>query len=145
MAEVRPEIDRRLQQVSTILTAWLDGPEQDKRDLSLRRREMIIGSAVLEELIEDLRPQQHLRLKIGEEPAEAARFSKNAYQFEELTSKTLEPGSELDLILAQKRSITGQPGPELYVGDYSLSMAVSSLARTLHEGSQLAVVEAERK
>jgi hypothetical protein len=141
MLEVRPEVDRRLQQVTDILITWHDSPEHDKRDFSLRRREMVIGSTVLEELMDDLRPLQHLRLKVGEVPARAARFSKNAYQFEELTSNKLEPGSELDLLLAQKRDITGQPGPELYVGDYSLSIAVSSLARTLSEGSKLLVAE----
>lgn len=126
------------------LRFWYANRDSDSvRIQNLRKMKIEWASLGLAELVYDVQPEQRIQLQVGEYPAEAVRFTKGAYDFYSRSRKILEPGSKLTF--EREELVTDGRQTERYFGDFDLVIAVSSLAKALHERSQLAVVDSQAK
>lgn len=140
MAEVRAEHTKSLEYVDMILKSWYArcGGDILRVSHSVQEGELSWPNYYLETLVKDLKPDYRVQLQVGDEPADGSYFSPNAYQFLEHRARNLEPGTMLSFERTDYyHSIHGK---ELYAGQ-ALLIAVSALAKTLNEGSRLAIIE----
>lgn len=127
------------------LRRWYGSRESDSVSEQRARTHMIhaIGGD-LERLVPGVQPERRVVLCVGEVAAKASVFNKGAYDFYSEGRETLEPGSHLVFERTDEYYSMRNPRErELYVGGWGILIAVSKLARTLHEGSQLVLMDAE--
>ncbi len=131
---------KQLDKTTLMLSAWYANRESDSvRVQNKRASELNLASQALHSLVYEVQPEHVLQLTVGDEPAKGSRFTRLPYDFYNEYPVTLDPGEEL--IFERADYYTQRGGQELFVGDYSLWIAVSSLAEALHEHSRLMIIE----
>lgn len=96
----------------------------------------------IKEIAEGVQPERQVRLKVGRMAVESVRFHRSAYDVSQMSFNNLDPGVELELCKADfvQYRMLDETREELFVG-WVDRLPLSEIARTLHDGGELSIVE----
>lgn len=96
----------------------------------------------IKDIVDGTQSEQLVQLKIGRSAIESVRFHRSAYGFSRMSFSRLNPGTKLKLRKADfvQYRMLDEIREELFAGWFN-RLPLSEIARTLHDGGELSIVE----
>lgn len=137
-----------LRKATSSLTDWLEslGEEYATGSQPVGRRHLesaayLDTARTFQDIVEDVQPNQMVRLRVGATAVTTIRFTATPYDRSALRFGSLQPGWELSLKSADFRSYRlGEERRELTVG-FGVRVMLSDLAKGVLQGTELSLID----